>query len=138
MKKIFISHRYTGENIHELTETLGKITSALRTLGYEVYCSIEDTSWFTETKRTNREIMEHALRQLDSSDIILAFIRSDEKSEGMLMEIGYALAKNKPFALALKTGVKTMCLKEMASPCIEFASVEELCEKLNAIYAVDT
>jgi nucleoside 2-deoxyribosyltransferase len=134
MKKIFLSHRFTGEDINDLRETLGKITSALRAEGHEVYCSIEDTTWFQEQKHTNKEIMEHAFRKLDESDIIIAFIRSPERSEGMLMEIGYALAKEKPFALALKTGLKTMAIGEIANPLIEFERTEDLCEKLKTVF----
>ncbi|MCK9351923.1 MAG: nucleoside 2-deoxyribosyltransferase [Candidatus Paceibacterota bacterium] len=134
MKKIFLSHRFTGEDLIELTETLGKITAVLRAKGHEVYCSVEDELWFREHKRTNREIMEHALRKLDDSDVVLAFIRSPEKSEGMLLEIGYAVAKGKPFILALKQGLKTMAIAEMADPLIEFESSEDLCGKLNAIF----
>jgi hypothetical protein len=67
MKKIFLSHRFTGEDISDLRETLGKITSVLRAEGYDVYCSVEDTAWFKEQKRTNKEIMEHAFTKAKSS-----------------------------------------------------------------------
>lgn len=134
MKKIFFSHRFTGEDIDNLRETLGKITSTLRAEGHEVYCSIEDTAWFQEQKHTNKEIMEHSFRKLDESEVIIAFIRSPERSEGMLMEIGYSLAKGKPFMLALKQDLKTMVLAEIANPFIEFETTEDLCKKLKAIF----
>jgi nucleoside 2-deoxyribosyltransferase len=134
MKKIFLSHRFTGEDINDLRETLGKITSTLRTEGHEVYCSIEDTAWFQEQKHTNKEIMEHAFRKLDESEAIIAFIRSPERSEGMLMEIGYSLAKGKSFILAIKKDLKTMAIGEMANPLIEFETVEELCKKLKTVF----
>lgn len=132
-KKIFLSYRFTGENVTELTETLNKILSALRSAGHTVYCSIEDEKWFKENNRTNREILEHALKQLDKSDLILAFVCSNEKSEGMLLEIGYIMAKGKSVALALQRGVKTTFIKELANPLIEFYSVEELCNKLKEV-----
>lgn len=132
-KTIFLSYRFTGEDINELTETLGKILSALRSVGHTVYCSIEDEKWFRENNRTNKEILKHALERLDKSDIILSFVKSDQKSEGMLMEIGYMMAKGKSFALALKRGTKTAFLAELSEPLIEFDSIDELCDKLTKV-----
>ncbi len=130
--KIFLSYRFTGEDPIELKDSLGKIVSVLRSSNHEVYCSLEDEDWFRAQKRTNKEIMEHAFAQLDNADLLLAYVKSDEKSEGMLLEIGYFVGKGKPFALALKNGVKTTSIKEMANPLIEFDTVDELCEKLKS------
>lgn len=132
-KTIFLSYRFTGEDISELTETLGKILSALRSVGHTVYCSIEDEKWFRENNRTNKEILKHALERLDKSDVILAFVKSDQKSEGMLLEIGYMMAKGKSFTLALKRGTQTTFLAELAEPLIEFDSIDELCDKLTKV-----
>lgn len=132
-KTIFLSYRFTGEDTNELTETLGKILSALRSVGHTVYCSIEDEKWFRENNRTNKEILAHALERLDKSDVILAFVKSDQKSEGMLIEVGYMLAKDKTFALALKRGIKTTFLAEIADPFIEFDSIGDLCDKLTKV-----
>jgi len=133
MKTIYLCYRFTGEDINELTETLGKILSSLRSIGLTVHCSIEDEKWFRENHKTNKEILSHALEQLDKSDVILAFVRSDQKSEGMLLEIGYMMAKGKSFALALKRGTKTTFLAELAKPLIEFDSVDDLCDKLTKV-----
>ncbi len=129
--KIFLSYRFTGEDPAELKESLGKILATLRVGNkHEVYCSFEDELWFREKNRTNKEIMEHAFQKLDNSDLLLAYIKSDEKSEGMLVEIGYVVGKGKPFALALKRGVKTTSIQQMANPLIEFDTLDDLCEKL--------
>lgn len=128
--KIFLSYRFTGEDPNELKVTLGAITGALREGGHTVYCSFEDEAWFREKKHTNKEIMEHAFQKLDGAEMILAFVKSDEKSEGMLLEIGYMVGKGKSFALAIKNGVKTTSIKEMANPLIEFETIDDLCEKL--------
>lgn len=132
-KTIFLSYRFTGEDINELTETLGKILAALRSVGHTVYCSIEDEKWFRENHRTNKEILKHALERLDKSDIILAFVKSDQKSEGMLLEVGYMIARGKSFSLALKHGIKTTFLAELAEPLIEFDSIDDLCDKLTKV-----
>ena len=48
----------------------------------------------------------------------------------MLLEIGYMMAKGKPFVLALKRETKTTFLAELAEPLIEFDSIDDLCGKL--------
>lgn len=132
-KKFFLSYKFTGEDIAELTETLSKILATLRALGHKVYCSIEDEKSFQENLKTNKEILHHTLNHLDDSDLIFAFVRSEQKSEGMLIEVGYALAKGKPFVLAIQNGIKTTFLTEIANTLIEFESVNDLCEKLKEV-----
>ena len=132
-KTIFLSYRFAGEDINELTETLSKVLLTLRSVGHTVYCSIEDEKWFRENHRTNKEILKHALERLDKSDVILAFVKSDQKSEGMLLEVGYMMAKGKSFALALKRETKTTFLAELAEPLIEFDSIDDLCDKLTRV-----
>ncbi len=131
--KILVAYRFTGEDPAELAITMGKLLQVLRGNSHEVYCSIEDEEWFKGSKRTNRDIMEHAFRKLDDVDVLLAFIRSDDKSEGMLLEVGYAFGKEKRFVLALKRGAKTTSIHEMADPLIEFDTIEELCERLASL-----
>lgn len=72
---------------------MAKILSALRSVGHTVYCSIEDKKWFQENNKTNRDILDHALEKHEESDVVLVFVRSDQKSEGMLLEVGYTLAR---------------------------------------------
>ncbi len=131
--KIILAYRFTGEDPTELGVTIGSIVKALRDAGHTVYCSLEDETWFREKKRTNAEIMSHAFEQIDSVDAILAFVRSNEKSEGMLLEIGYGLAKGKRLIIALKNGINMTSLHQMANPLITFDTLEELCEKLKTI-----
>jgi len=132
-QKIFLSYKFTGEDTNKLAESLKKILSALRTAGYNVYCAIEDKECFKENNRTNKEIISHTLKQIDDCDMILAFLNSDQKSEGMLLEIGYATAKNKVLAIAIKNGIRTSFLTELAELLIEFHSVDDLCDKLSKV-----
>ena len=62
--------------------------------------------------------------------MLLAFVKNEEKSEGMLIEIGYALGTGKPFALAIKKGTKTTYLTEIAKPIIFFEDIDDLCSQL--------
>ncbi|MFZ3019916.1 MAG: nucleoside 2-deoxyribosyltransferase [Minisyncoccia bacterium] len=128
--KIFLSYRFTGEDPIELKENLERILNVLRANNHDVYCSIEDEAWFQEKKHTNKDIIEHAFNKLDEVDIVLVYIKSNEKSEGMLIEIGYALSKGKKIVLAIKNGISTTFVRQVADPVVEFDSLEDLCEKL--------
>ena len=131
--KIFLSYRFTGEDPEVLRETIQNICNSLEKAGHSYYCSFWKGDFFNENRFTHKQILEHALEELQKSDVYLAFIKSEDKSEGMLIEAGYALAKKKKFYLAIKKGVHTVFLKEIADKVIEFESLNELYEKLGKL-----
>jgi len=128
--KIFLSYRFTGEKTEELKEIIEKLCLSLKKSRHNNYCSFNSEDFYKLNKFTNKQILEHALDELNNSDCILAFIKSEEKSEGMLLEIGYAKAKNKKFILAIKKGIKTTFLREIADKIIEFDNIAELTKQL--------
>ena len=81
---------------------------------------------YTEKK----DLFLNTLKRLDSAEAILALIKSEEKSEGMLMEIGYAWGRDKKLILAINKDVKNTHLREFADTIIEFSDINELYEKL--------
>ena len=86
--KCFVSYRFTGEDTKELEVALGKICSSLEQAKHSYYCSFWDEDLFNKESYTNKQILVHALKELDKSDCIFVFIKSAEKSEGMLIETG--------------------------------------------------
>jgi len=127
----FLSYKFTGEDINLIKEKLEKILPILRLNGNSVYCSFEDQDFFKKNNFDSKKILEHALKKLDDCEKGLILLDSDQKSEGMLLEIGYMVAKEKPFILAKRNGIKTTFLEKIAEDVINFDSVEELCNKLN-------
>ncbi len=131
--KIFISYRRTGEDPEELKEVIHNIFTNLEKAGHTPFCSFLKDDLFKKNKFTHKQILEYALNELDKSDICLAFVKSENKSEGMLLEIGYALAKKKKFVLAIKEGVRTVFIREMADQTIEFETLDQLYSKLSKL-----
>jgi nucleoside 2-deoxyribosyltransferase len=131
--KVFLSYRFTGEDPKVLKETIQRICNSLEKAGHSHFCSLWKGDFFNENKYTNKQILHHALKELDNSDIYLAFIKSGDKSEGMLIEAGYALAKGKKFYLAIRKGVYTTFMREIADKIIEFEDLEGLCCELNKL-----
>ncbi len=131
--KIYLAYRYTREDHDELRKTLHQLCPAIEKAGHTCYCCLDDQKHFLKNNYTHQQILEHALHELDKSDTLLAYIKGAEKSEGMLLEIGYALAKKKRFILAVKKGVRTTFLHEIAHQVIEWETMEELIEKLKKL-----
>jgi nucleoside 2-deoxyribosyltransferase len=131
--KIFISYKFAGEDPGELEKTLNEISNVLKGAGHEIYSASEDEKLFIEKKFTLKKILNHALEKLNNSDCILVFVRSYEKSEGMLLEIGYALAKKKKMILAIKKGIRLSFTEEIADKVIEFTDINDLKQKLKEI-----
>lgn len=131
--KIFIAFRFTGEDDKELKENIQGICSSLEKAGHEHFCSYWKEDYYRKNNFTKKQILEHAFEELDKSDAVLAFVNSEERSEGMLLEIGYALAKGKSFILAIRKGIRTTFIHQTADQIIEFESMEELFERLRKI-----
>ncbi len=131
--KIFISYKRTGEDPEELKEVIHNIFTNLEKAGHIPFCSFWKDDFFKKNKFTYKQILEYALNELENSDCILAFVKSEDKSEGMLLEIGYALAKKKKLILAIKKDVRTVFIREMADQIIEFEALDQLYSKLSKL-----
>lgn len=128
--KIFVSYRFTGENPDILKEEMTSIRETLEKNGNQVSCSFWTEKVFREEKYSNKQILEHALKELEGADIMFVYIKSDQKSEGMLLEIGYALHLKKKIILAIKKDTKTTFVREMSDKVIEFTKFNDLLDKL--------
>lgn len=131
--KIFISYRYTGEDLSVLRGILVKITSLFENKGHSVFCSFGHNDFFQKENYSYKQILDYALKELDESDYVFAFVKSQEKSEGMLLELGYAYAKGKKIILAKKEDVHTTFVQEMAKKTISFVDLEDLYKKLELL-----
>ena len=124
--KFFISYRFTGEDPAKLKPILESIQETLKAGGHKNYCSFDWQSHFEKNDFSNAQILRHSLKELDGADVVLAFVNSPEMSEGMFLEIGYALAKKKKIYLLIREGVKTAFVGEIADKVMEFKEVDEI------------
>ncbi|OIO53090.1 hypothetical protein COT40_00405 [Candidatus Peregrinibacteria bacterium CG08_land_8_20_14_0_20_41_10] len=131
--KVFLSYRFIGEDPRVLKEIIHEICKSLEKAGHSHFCSFWKEDFFNENKFTHQQILEYALKELEGSDVYLAFIKSKDKSEGMLLEAGYALAKKKKFYLAIQKGIGTTFMRKIADKIVEFETLEELYDKLGKL-----
>ena len=133
MKKAFISFRYTGEDKAELKRIIPQLHESLEKAGYGVYSTIFDSDKFAEENISGKKIMQKAFQEIDSSDLILFFVRSSDISQGMLVELGYSLAKGKNLLLAIQKDIKESIFRRQIDQIIDFKDLEDLKGKLTKI-----
>ena len=104
------------------------IVSTLKDNGHDPYCTFLEDDSFQDKHKKNMLI--HAFKKIDTSEVFLAIVRSERRSEGMLIEVGYALSKKKKFILAINMEVKNTYLRDLADEVIEFESFKSLISKL--------
>lgn len=122
--KVFIAYRSSGEDPKTVEPVLIAIKEAFKGRGTEVYCTFFDD--YIKTSLGTRQIMEHAFGIIDSADFLFVVQTSDNKSEGMLIEVGYCLAKKIPIIVATKDAVTKTHVPAMASQSFKWSSVEDL------------
>ena len=127
-KKIFLGQAVTGCDFKNLKKESRDIVSLLKEKGHICYCTLCEGDSFQD--KSKREILGHAFEIIDDSDIFLAILRNENKSEGMLIEIGYCMAKNKKVILAIHKDVKGTYLPEMFDEVIVFDDFGDLKNKL--------
>jgi len=129
-KRVFISYRFTGEDPKELKKIIPQIHEAVEKAGHDHYSTIFDSEQFANQKWSGKQIMEKAFKEIDKSDLILFFVKSPEVSQGMLVELGYSLAKKKRIILAIKKEIRDIIFRRQIDEVIEFEDLEELKNKL--------
>lgn len=132
-KKVFISYRFSGEDPEFLKTTIPKLHEALDECGHEHYSTFFDAEEFERDFWTGREIMDKAFLEIDSSDIVLFFVQSPASSQGMLMELGYSIAKKKKMILVIRDIIKTSIFRRHVDQVIAYKDLNELKEKLKEI-----
>lgn len=128
--KIFLSFRYTGESREELQEFFYPLRDAFVSKGHEVYLSLDDLITWDNNELTVREKFTKTFKHLETSDALVVVVRTQEKSEGMLMEVGFALALQKPIYLYVAKGADTY-IREVATSVVEFTGHEDLLQNIN-------
>ncbi|MBI4175528.1 hypothetical protein HY523_02830 [Candidatus Berkelbacteria bacterium] len=111
--KIFVSYRYTGESTTTLNTLLTAVKNGLEQNGMESFCSFFFEDHYRSHGFTSRQIMDHAFTELGAANNLLVILTSDEKSAGMLLEVGYAIARSIPIILAIREDVPNGYLRDM-------------------------
>lgn len=124
--KAFLAYRHTGESLKNLEHLLGDVRDALAVSGIDAYCTFFDEAEFQNKSLNARQIMEHAFEMIDTRDLLFVIQTSENKSEGMLMEVGYCVAKSIPIVVAVRSDVRHTYLPEMGDIVISWKDIDDL------------
>ncbi len=125
----FVAYRFTGADTKRLDVLMPAVCDALKKSGQEVYCTYFEEDEFQKHGYGIKEIFQHAFDKLDEFKGLFVLIDSFDKSEGMLIEVGYCLAKGYDVVVAKKTGVYTH-LDKLAKSSFEYDDIEDLVKKI--------
>jgi len=131
--KVFISYKFADEDKSKLKELITNIETSLKKANHEMLTTFYHVEEFAKSNANMRQIMDKALEYINKSDLVLCIVKSKEKSEGQIFEVGYSIAKNKRVILAIQKGLETRWISHYASEIIEFSTLEELYKKLEKI-----
>lgn len=129
MTKIQLAYRFSGEKIEDVTRMLKKITKILEEKGHKVYApALDKTMSFEE-----REDLSNSFRHIDDNEVLLAIIKDKNKSEGQLLEMGYAFAKKKCIFTVIHSEAEHDRVRKLSDKITVFSNTEDLLNKLKEV-----
>lgn len=136
MTKIFISYRFSDIPIQNLHLLIDPVYNLYKDNGYHTFCNLYLDDYYKENGYSPKQIMHHCFDEIEGSDIIICLVDTDKYSCGLLLEIGYALAKKKCIIVCSKEGCEIDTLNAMANKTIKYNSYTELLEKIKKVIKV--
>lgn len=121
----FIAYRHTGADPDRLNLILPAARDAFSERGEETYCTFFDEENFKSSSYTPRQIMDHAFAKIEEMGSLFIILDTEDKSEGMIMEVGFCIAKGIKMAIAKKKGINNTYLPDMADLSYEYDSIED-------------
>lgn len=127
MKKAYLSIGFQNRQLmSEEIETIKQVLSGFN-IGLFVFV---DTYHFKPGQE--KEMMQQAFADIDSADLLIAEV--SEKAIGVGIEIGYAVAKQKPVIYLRNTRAEhSTTAAGAASVAICYTNTEDLTQKLKAV-----
>lgn len=130
--KIFVSYAFTGEDFKVLRQRLNKLREVFDSLGVDYYINTFAPEWqgMMDRSATGGEFLHFALKDMKTNDIVFVIQASERRSEGMLMEIGAAVAMGKTIVLAQHvSSIGKTYLNTVVNDTFTWQTEEELLQK---------
>lgn len=130
-KKIFVSYRFSGEDINVLKVVMDKITNTISEKGYDFFCSLYKEDYFEEQRFSLEQRYDYCNQNVIDSDVIFFFIKTADKSGGMEIELNQAIKHEKKIILAINESLDFTVFRENAHSIIEYKGLEQFHEVLS-------
>lgn len=130
--KIYVGYRYTGADKEALKKFLTKISSILENAGHTTYMYFRDGgNWEgKEGKIPLGKVIRESFEQIAQADAALFLLQSNDFSEGMLLDIGCAISRDKPIYIVKKHGCILPKTESFATKIIEYSDENDLLASL--------
>lgn len=128
--KALVSYRSTGADMVELEALLVVVCEGLMARGVDPYCIFFEKARRALKQLAPEEMMQTAFERIDSADFLFVVQASEARSEGMLMEVGYAVARNVPVVVATHSDVQATYLPQMAHETLDYTTLQDLKRKI--------
>lgn len=133
-KSIACSYAFTGEDRAVVERRMGLVRDELLTYTDKVYCNLFDPD--VEKFTTNKEFISEAVKKLAGYDALLVIVTSERRSEGMLIEVGTALARGQELIVAQHTSaVDKSYLPELADESFVWETDSDLLRGIQNLFA---
>lgn len=132
--KVFVSYAFSGEDSAVVMARIQKLHEQFINLNIDHYINIYAPGYneLVDRGATGGEYLHHALVDLKTSDVVLVLNTSERRSEGMLMEIGAAVALGKKIVLAQHvSSIGRTYIPTVADAVFEWETEKELFEGVN-------
>jgi nucleoside 2-deoxyribosyltransferase len=133
MENIYIAYRFTGVPKEQLDQLVTPVMNILHKQGHNVFCNYIFDDLYIKEKYTLKDIMIHCYKHLDTQETVLCLIDTDELSCGMLLELGYAFAKNKNVVVCSRENCEIGTVKDMVNTHFVYKNYQEL-EEIIKLY----
>jgi hypothetical protein len=130
MARIFLAHRSRGEDPTELDYLLENISVSLECAGHYMICSLFYKDVFRKHEFSSEARTMFMLQRQQEADTFLAFVKSHDRSEGMLRESERAVDLGQRYVLAIKSGLHLPEYSKVAQEVITYDTYPELFERL--------
>lgn len=132
--KIFISYRFSDIPIEELEKLLNPVCDLFKNHNIQTFCNFYKDRHYKENGYTVSEIMDDCFLMIDQFDIILCLVDTPKQSPGMLLEVGYGLAKEKLVMVCSRKDCEIDTLCELADENISYENYDDLIYKLKELF----
>lgn len=128
MLSTFIGYPQMGEYPDSLVKTLLGVCEALDEVGVSSHCMLFDG----DIPPDPESIRFHTFSTIENCDFLFVVQVDKQRSEEMLIEVGFCLGGNVPVVVASKAGLKNTCLPKIADLLITWETLDELKEKIKS------
>lgn len=131
--KVFCAYAYTGEDANETASRMTKVYDLLANLGFEPYVDIFDPD--TKALSNPADFIRLTINKLKAYDTLFVVATSERRSEGMLMELGAAIAARKHIIYAQhQSAVGKTYIPNVADQTFVWQTDEELLQNTGAMF----